>query len=129
MRTIAPYVASVLLSLNFVLPSFPSLADAPKADNTAQNRGATRQDATTAEKQKNDKSDVSVLAELRKSIMAQQDLSMDAKNVKILYSKGRVTLRGPVDSADEKTKVEELAKGCGGVTSVKSMLSISPKAH
>jgi osmotically-inducible protein OsmY len=54
---------------------------------------------------------------------------MDAKNAKILFSKGVVTLRGPVDSDTEKSKLEELAKGCSGVTSVKNLLTVSPKKH
>jgi osmotically-inducible protein OsmY len=103
--------------------------EAPKADNTAQNQGATRNDAVTPQKQGNSKSDVTVLAEVRKSVMAEKELSMDAKNVKILYSKGLVTLRGPVDSEEEKTKVQDLAKACSGVTSVKNMLTVAPKAH
>ncbi|HEY9774812.1 MAG TPA: BON domain-containing protein [Planktothrix sp.] len=102
---------------------------APKADNTAQNQGSTQSDAVTAEKQGNKKSEVTVLAGVRKSIMADKDLSMDAKNVKILYSKGLVTLRGPVDSAEEKSKVEEIAKGCDGVTAVKNLLSVAVKSH
>jgi len=109
-----------------VLPAF---AGAPKADNTAQNRGATRKDAVTAEKQGNGKSEVSVLAEVRKSIVAEKELSMDAKNVKILFSKGLVTLRGPVDSDTEKAKIEDLAKGCSGVTAVKNMLTVAAKSH
>jgi osmotically-inducible protein OsmY len=103
--------------------------DAPKADNSAQNKGATRDDAVTAEKQSNEKDDVKALAEVRKSIMNDKDLSMDAKNVKILYSKGRVTLRGPVNSAEEKAKVEELAKSCSCVTSVKNLLTVAAKPH
>jgi osmotically-inducible protein OsmY len=36
-----------------------------------------------------------------------------------------VTLRGPVDSADEKTKVEALAKSASGVKRVESQLEIA----
>ncbi len=125
MRTLAA-VGCMVVILSLGSNAF---AKAPKADNTAQNRGATSKDAVTADKQGNSKDEVTVLADVRKSIMADKDLSMDAKNVKILYSKGRVTLRGPVDSADEKAKVEELAKACDGVTAVKNLLTIAAKAH
>jgi osmotically-inducible protein OsmY len=126
MNKIALYVA-LLSALNV---SAAALAEnAPKADNTKQNEGAARKDAVTAEKQKNGKGQVAVLADIRKTIMAEKDLSMDAKNIKILYSKGLVTLRGPVDSDAEKSRVEELAKGCNGVTSVKNLVTVSPKAH
>jgi osmotically-inducible protein OsmY len=113
--------------MNFAAVAFA--ADPPKADNTAQNKGATRKDAVTAEKQGNQKSKVAVLAEVRKAIVAEKELSMDAKNVKILFSNGLVTLRGPVDSEAEKTKVEEIAKGCSGVTSVKNLITVAAKSH
>jgi hyperosmotically inducible periplasmic protein len=62
--------------------------------------------------------------------MAEKGLSMDAQNVKILYSKrGLVVLRGPVDSAEEKAKVGELAKCCTGVTSIKNELTVAAKPH
>lgn len=101
--------------------------DAPEADNSAQNVGATRKDAVTAEKQNNAKSNVEALAEIRKAIVGDDNLSMNAKNAKILFSKGLVTLKGPVDSESEKAKVEELAKSCSAVTSVKNMLTVAPK--
>ncbi len=124
MRKIA-VLAGLLLSLSTGI----ALAnDAPKADNSEQNKGATRNDAVTAEKQGNRKSDVEALAEIRKTIVGTDGLSMDAKNAKILFSKGRVTLKGPVTSEDEKSKLEELAKACAGVTSVKNMLTIAPKS-
>jgi hyperosmotically inducible periplasmic protein len=127
MRRVASFAACLFVSLS--MGSVASAAEPPKADNTAQNEGAMRKDAVTAEKQGNRKSQVKVLAEVRKSIMAEKELSMDAKNVKILFSKGLVTLRGPVDSESEKTKVEEVAKGCSGVTAVKNLLTVAEKPH
>ncbi len=124
MRKIA-VLAGLLLSLS---TGIALAKDAPKADNSEQNKGATRNDAVTAEKQGNRKSDVEALAEIRKTIVGTDGLSMDAKNAKILFSKGRVTLKGPVTSEDEKSKLEELAKACAGVTSVKNMLTIAPKS-
>jgi len=101
--------------------------EAPKADNSAQNVGATREEAVTAEKQDNRKSNVEALAEIRKAIVGEDGLSVNAKNAKILFSKGLVTLKGPVDSEAEKSRVEELAKSCSAVTSVKNMLTVAPK--
>jgi len=119
----------------FILASSASVAveaKAPKADNTAQNQGATQPDAVNADKQSmdNSKSDVKVLAAVRKSIMAEKELSMDAKNCKLRYMKdGSLILRGPVDSDQEKTKVAKLAAACSGVTAVKNELTVAPKAH
>ena len=71
--------------------SLSVLAQAPKADNTAQNKGATKKNAVTAEKQRSDKDQITVLAEIRRKLVAEPGLSMDAKNAKILYSHGLVT--------------------------------------
>lgn len=117
----------LLISQSFGSVVFAQAAS--KADNTVQNHGALRKDAVTAEKQGNGRNEVTALGEVRKSIMAEKELSMNAKNVKILYSKGLVTLRGPVDSKEEKAKVEELAKGCNRVTSVKNLLTVAVKRH
>src|SRR5687768_710171 len=86
MRKIA-VLAGLLLSLS---TGIALAKDATKADNSEQNKGSTRKDAVTAEKQGNRKSDVEALAEIRKTIVGTDGLSMDAKNAKILYSKGRV---------------------------------------
>ncbi len=103
---------------------------APKADNTKQNYGALEKNSVTAEKQTNGKNEVTVLAEIRRSIMAEKGLSTDAQNVKIVYSKsGVVTLRGAVDSENEKEKVGALAKGCNGVSEVKNQLKVAEKPH
>ena len=40
-------------------------------------------------------------------------LSMTAKNVKIITIQGVVTLRGPVDTAKEKSAIESHAKHAG----------------
>ncbi len=117
-------LACVLFSLSTLAVS---AKENPKADNSAQNIGAARKDAVTAEKQGNKKSDVESLAEIRKSIVDDSSLSMNAKNAKILFKKGLVTLRGPVDSESEKAKVEELAKSCSSVSSVKNLLTIAHK--
>ncbi|HNB21287.1 MAG TPA: BON domain-containing protein [Candidatus Melainabacteria bacterium] len=123
MRNIA-ILGCLLLSLNAVAVN---AKDAPQADNSAQNAGAERRDAVTAEKQNNKKSNVQVLAQIRKSIVDDNGLSMNAKNAKILFKDGLVTLKGPVDSDSEKARVEELAKSCSSVSSVKNMLTVAPK--
>jgi hyperosmotically inducible protein len=106
------------------------LAKAPKADNTAQNHGALQKDAVTAEKQGNSDGEVKVTAQIRKSIMSEKGLSVDAQNVKIVYeNSGLIILRGPVDSTAEKTQVGALAKACAGVTTVKNELTVAEKAH
>jgi osmotically-inducible protein OsmY len=74
-------------------------------DNTAQNKGNTQ----TADKQSNAKGDRDITAKVRKEIVGDKDLSTYAHNVKVITVNGAVTLKGPVKSEDEKTKVAEHA--------------------
>jgi hyperosmotically inducible periplasmic protein len=74
-------------------------------DNTAQNKG----DSQTADKQSNTKVDRDITAKVRKEIVGNKDLSTYAHNVKVITVNGVVTLKGPVKSEEEKTKVAELA--------------------
>ncbi|HEY9757582.1 MAG TPA: BON domain-containing protein [Oculatellaceae cyanobacterium] len=99
---------------------------AQEANNTAENKESARPNAITAEKQPNKKHDVRALARIRRNIVREKGLSMDAKNVKILYSDGAVTLKGPVDSNAERARVEDIARNCGGVTSVQNLMTITP---
>ena len=101
--------------------------DSPDADNSAQNQGAMGRGVPTADKQDNRKSDVKALARIRRRIVREKGLSFNAKNAKILFKQGEVTLTGPVDSAEERAKMEELAKGTGGVLTVKNLLTVAPK--
>ncbi len=41
--------------------------------------------------------------------MAENNLSVNARNVKIITANGRVTLRGPVNTAEEKRVIGEIA--------------------
>jgi osmotically-inducible protein OsmY len=59
----------------------------------------------------------------------EKHLSIDAKNVKVLFSDGVVTLRGPVDSEEERAKVADLARGCSGVSAVQNELTVAAKPH
>ncbi len=53
----------------------------------------------------NAKSDRLTTQKIRKAIMADKSLSTYAHNVKIITTDGAVTLKGPVQSEDEKQKV------------------------
>ena len=105
-----------------------SFADEPvKADNSANNHGALAHGVATAEKQGNRRSDVKTLARIRRRVIREKGLSFNAKNVKILFKGGDVTLTGPVNSDAEKAKLEEIAKGTGGVLTVNNLLTVAPK--
>jgi hyperosmotically inducible periplasmic protein len=94
------------------------------ADNTAKNE-RDRNDATlTPTDQSNASNDVELAAKIRRAIVGADGLSFTARNVKIITEGGLVTLRGPVASAQEKSRVEETARRAAGSARVVSQLEI-----
>ena len=100
-------------------------AAAAPADNTKKNERDRDSAALTPGDQGGSEADRNVTAEIRKGVVGADGLSMDAKNVKIITKDGVVTLRGPVKSADEKTKIAAIAQGVAGVKSVDNQLEIA----
>jgi hyperosmotically inducible protein len=94
------------------------------ADNTAVNERDRSPAAPTADQQKNDKTDLELTAEIRRSVMDDKTLSMNAHNVKIIAQDGKVTLKGPVASAAEKKIVEDKADVVAGRGNVTSEIAI-----
>ena len=82
---------------------------ANEADNTARNVRDRNDQTLTPLNQGNSKADVAITSQIRKEIIAGNNMSMNAKNVKIITIDGRVTLRGPVNSAEEKSLIGEIA--------------------
>lgn len=61
---------------------------------------------------------------IRQTLMDDNSLSTQAKNVKIITVKGAVTLRGFVKDENEKDAVAKKAKGIAGVRSVDNQIEI-----
>jgi len=78
-------------------------------DNTARNVRDRDGKELTPFDQGSSKSDTEITAAIRKEIMAGKDMSLNAQNVKIITQNGKVTLRGPVNSAEEKRLIAEIA--------------------
>lgn len=62
---------------------------------------------------------------IRKSIVADDTLSVNAKNVKITSRAGEVTLSGAVANADERSRVESDAERVAGSRHVNNQLEIA----
>jgi len=112
-----------------VIASFGYSASAAplNADNSRANQGDLSKGAVTAQKQDNKESDIKILAKIRRHIVSAKGISMDAKNIKILVSKGQVTLIGPVKSEGEKTRLEEIAKSCCPEAAIVNQITVITK--
>jgi hyperosmotically inducible protein len=99
-------------------------AETKDANNTGLNTRDKSGNTLTPQNQLNSESDLKVLAAVRSAIVDDDKLSMSAHNVKVMVTNGAVTLRGPVKSANEKTRIEELARKVTGVVSIDNRLDI-----
>ena len=98
----------------------PAITD---ADNTAKNADVnTPTETPTAQSESGP--DIEISAAIRKAVVEDKALSVNAHNVKIVTSGGVVTLRGPVKSDAEKQSIESKAKQVAGVTSVNNLLEV-----
>lgn len=91
--------------------------------NTAVNTRDRDSATKTPIDQNENTRDVGITADIRKRVVA-LDASLDAHNVKIITQDGRVTLRGPVKTADEKRRIEEIAFEVAGKANVDSQLEV-----
>jgi hyperosmotically inducible protein len=84
-----------------------------EADDTGRNVRDRDDQSLTATDQSNDPADIKMTADIRKMVVNDGSLSMTAKNVKIITIDGKVTLRGPVQTPQEKATIESHAKQAG----------------
>jgi osmotically-inducible protein OsmY len=99
--------------------------DDKRPDNTSVNKRDRDENAKTPIDQDENQADVKMTADIRKSIVNTEGMSVNARNVKIITSQGKVTLRGPVASADEKQKIEKFATDVAGEGNVDSQLEVA----
>ena len=82
--------------------------------------------APTADNQKNNKADVDTTARIRKALTHDKSLSTSAHNIKIVTQNGSVTLRGKVNSEDERQRVLAKAREVAGDANINDALIVAP---
>lgn len=95
-----------------------------RADNTARNVRDRNSNTLTPFDQSNGQSDVDTSAQIRKEITADHNLSVNAHNIKIMTVNGRVTLRGAVNTAEEKGRIQEIADRVARPSNVDNQLEV-----
>ena len=95
------------------------------ADNTPRNVGDRDNSTLTTLDQGNSQADINTTAQIRKQINADDNMSTDGKNVKIITQNGHVTLRGPVNSAEEKSRIGQIAKQIAPDGTVDNQLEVN----
>ena len=107
-----------------VISAAPILAGEHDADNTGRNTRDRDDQTLTPADQGESAADRELTANVRKAIVADDALSTNAHNVKIITRNGVVTLRGPVKNASEQSSVAAKAQKVTGVKRVDNQLEI-----
>ena len=92
-------------------------------DNTKQNEDQT---SPTADQQKMNPADRAITQKIRKAVHDDTSLSTYAHNIKIIAQDGKVTLRGPVRSEEEKNKLQAKAVAVARAENVTNELEVAP---
>jgi hyperosmotically inducible protein len=92
-------------------------------DNTKKNKD---QPSPTADQQKMNPADRAITQKIRKAVHDDTSLSTYAHNIKIITQDGKVTLRGPVRSEEEKNSLQAKAVTIAGQENVTNQLEIAP---
>jgi osmotically-inducible protein OsmY len=84
-------------------------ATAHNVEQQPDNTGANKQNNTTADQQKENAADRELAQKIRQSIVSDKSLSTYGHNVQVIVRNGMVTLKGPVQSEEEKKNIESKA--------------------
>ena len=96
-------------------------------DNTQTNKRDRNDGTATADKQqKMGKTDTELVKNIRQSVYANKNFSTYAHNVKIVAQNGRVTLRGPVRTQEERDEIQRMAESVAGTGHVTNQLEVTP---
>jgi len=93
-------------------------------DNTAINKRDRSGETNTSGDQSNTSADLKTTQAVRQALMQDDELSTTAKNIKVITANGQVTLRGPVKTAQEKEKIDQVAKSAAGGAQIVNQLDV-----
>jgi hyperosmotically inducible periplasmic protein len=120
--------AIALLAALGAAPAATVLAQVP--DNSRSNAATenSTDPGSIADGQSNRPQDLQLTQTIRRSVMADKSLSVDAHNVKIVTINGHVTLNGVVRSDAEKSAIIAKAVTVAGADKVLDALKVAPKS-
>ena len=126
-------VAGMLAAGSFMVPfasADPQLqknqeANRFPADNSGRNARDSEANRVTAGSQKMSGTDLEVVAQVRRNIVANDDLSVNGQNVKIIVESGVITLRGPVKSQEESRWIENATRRAASSYKIVNQLEVA----
>ncbi|SRR6266496_177307 len=114
----------VLACLSALSVAALSADDKTNPDNTATNERDRSGETQTSGDQSNSSSDLKITQAIRQALVKDGELSTTAKNIKIVTANGQVTLRGPVKTVQEKSKIDQLARSAASGAKIENQLDV-----
>ena len=118
---VSALIAPVVAGSAFAQATMQNVA----ADNSAQNHSDRDHQDLTPLVQSNKPADLEMTRNIRRALVKDDQLSTEAKNVKIITVNGAVTLRGPVKTDQEKAAIMEKAAQVAGDTNIHGQLQLA----
>jgi len=118
--------AGSVLGTALIAGPLPKQDPQPAPDNTKTNKRDRDSSSPTADQQKMNATDRDLTKRVRQSLMSDKSLSTYAHNIKIVAQDGKVTLKGPVRSEEEKSAIEAKATEVAGAGNVMNQLEVAP---
>lgn len=130
-RSTSPFLLSLgMILLVFTVSAWSqdsSVSPHNGGDNSKVNQQDRQASEPTADQQKNGASDLTLTRDIRRSLTSDKSLSTYAHNVKIVAQNGKVTLKGPVRSDEEKNAVLAKAASVAGQANINDEMTVVPK--
>lgn len=98
----------------------------PPPQTPPDNTRINKQPGLTADQQSQSKEDLALVQSIRKAVLGDKTLSTNAHNCKVITRDGTVTLRGPVNTAKEKSRIGDIATKIAGAGKVTNLLAVTP---
>jgi hypothetical protein len=104
-------------------PVLPDPGEVDRDNTRVNKRDADRELTKTPIDQNENQKDLDITAAIRKQV-TDTKMSVNAQNVKVMTQDGKVTLRGPVKSDEEKQRIEKIALEVAGAGNVDNQLEV-----
>ncbi len=127
MRVCQRALVGIIVSAVATIGYAQTAKEGVKPDNTSVNKRDGAVAEPTADQQKENRADLDLTKKIRSSIIEDKSLSTYAHNVKVISQHGKVTLKGPVRSEDERKSIMAKAISVtGSADRVLDEMSVKP---
>ena len=124
LRVLAVFAAVVGPAPIGVAAPQASQTERTEPDNTKANKRDRSASEPTADQAKENATDREIMQKIRQAIVGDESLSTYAHNVKVIAENGKVTLKGPVHTDEEKRSIEAKAVEVAGIGNVVNKITV-----